>query len=424
MEKIIKREQIIRESGVREIFTPFSPIQNSECLSGREDEISSVYSSLNTPGQHSLVYGERGVGKSSLANVISQLAKDTLKYNIYFKKCASDDSFLSIVSDMLSFKGYDTNCTESIKEIAGSGGANIGLNLFGANLNSTRKSQNKLNLEKELSSPSWVASLLKDERFLLIIDEIDLIKEKAELEKVAILLKHLSDYDSQLKILIVGVSSIGRDLVINHKSVERCINEIYLKPIKISALKNIVQTGEDKIGIKFDDLVIDDIVEISGGYPHFVHLIALKCAEEAIINNRIRITIAELSDGLKNASKFSEGQFIRVYEGAIKHNTEVSRKVLLAAALCHPKGFLVSEIVEMLNEVIDPELPKRAITNCLSKWVTEDESNILTRVSRGQYKFCDPRLMSYIKMTSGFTYDERSLVADILKNNYSLRFVE
>lgn len=424
MESVIKKERIITASGVREIFTPFSPIKDAECLSGREEEISSIYSSLNTPGQHALIYGERGIGKSSLANVIAQMVKDSLDYRIFFKRCSSQDNFLSIVSDMLSSKGYDTSCMESIKEIVGAGQAKIGLDLLGASLNSTRRNQEKIDLNSKLSSPSWVASLLKDERFLLVLDEMDLIDKNSEKEKVAVFLKHLSDSDSKLKILIVGVGDTGKDLIANHKSVERCINEIYLKPIKVSALKNIVHVGEVKLGIDFDDEVVDDMVDISGGYPHFVHLIALKCTEDAIVDKKNRISAVELSEGLKKSSKSSEGQFRRVYEEAIRHNAEVSKKVILAASLCHPKGFMVREITEMLSQVVDPNLPKSSITNCLARWSTQAQSGLLVRVSRGQYKFSDPRIMSYVKMTNGFTYDKTSVVADILKNEYSRRFVE
>ena len=424
MDDLIRRERKIDEFGVRKIFTPFSPIKSSEFLSGREDEIACVYSSLNTPGQHSLIYGERGIGKTSLANVISFLASRSLRYKTFLKKCFADDTFVSIVSGMLLSKGYDSDCVELVRETSENGSAKIGLNFLSASLGSTRKRHEKLCRERVFSSPAWVAEVLKDERFLLVLDEVDVLNNDLEKEKIAIFMKHLSDLDSQLKILIVGISSTGRDLVKNHKSLERCMNEIYLKPIKISALQNIIHAGARKLQIKFDEQVIDDIVDISGGYPHFVHLIALKCAETAVINNRREVSLTDLAGGLSSASRFSEGKLIRTYEAAIKQNSDASRKVLLGGALCHPKGFLVAEIVEMVNQVLDPGLPKSIIRNCLSRWTANSGLNLLTRVSRGQYRFCDPRFMSYIKMKNGFTYDKRSVVADILKSNYAKRFIE
>lgn len=423
MESVIRREKLLSRSKVRDVFTPFSPVNKSELLSGREAEISSILASINTPGQHALIYGHRGIGKSSLANVISELAKESLNYSIHIKKCSSDDSFTSIVSELLALNGYDVYCTELVNEHTESSGAKVGLSVFGANLSSNRKTLEKISHGGQFSSPSWVAKALKDDRSLLIIDEADVLGGDEEKLKLAEFLKHLSDYESSLKVLVVGISSTGRDLVCNHRSVERCLNEIPLKPIGIMELRNIIRKGEGKLGLYFDDDVIDDIVDISGGYPHFVHLIALKCAEEAIASGVKAISSINLAKALKLAAKFSEGNLKRSYEEAIKKNTENSKKVLLAASLCHPRGFLVSELVEMTNQVLAPDLGKSVITNCLSRWTKNLELNTITKVERGHYRFSDPRLMSYIKMVNGFSFDQRSLVADILKSEYSKRYV-
>ncbi len=268
-----------------------------------------------------------------------------------------------------------------------------------------------------------MAKVLKDNRSLLVIDEVDVLCHNEDKLKLAEFLKHLSDYESSLKVLIVGISKTGRDLVCNHRSVERCLNEIALQPIGVTELRNIIKKGEEKLSLHFDDNVIDDIVDISGGYPHFVHLIALKCSEEAITGGANVISPTDLDKALKLAAKFSEGNLKRAYEESIKKNTDNSKKIFLAAALCHPRGFLVSELVEMTNQVVDAKLGKNVITNCLSRWVKNLELNVITRVERGHYRFSDPRLMSYIKMINGFTFDKRSIVADILKNEYSKRYV-
>lgn len=423
MDAVIRREKLIVKSKVREVFTPFSPVHKSELLSGREAEILSVISSINTPGQHALIYGNRGIGKSSLANVIAEIAKDALNYSVYIKKCSTDDSFMSIISEVLEQLGIDVHCAESVQEHSETSGAKIGMALFGGSISSNKKKTERISHDMQFSSPSWTAKVLKDKRSLLIIDEADVLKGESEKLKLAEFIKHLSDYESLLKVLVVGISSTGRDLICNHRSVERCVHEVSLQPIGVMALKSIVEKGADKLGLIFDNDVIDDIVDVSGGYPHFVHLIALKCAEEAIFEGAAQVVPAALNKALISAAKVSEGSLRRSYEEAIKKNTENSKKVLLAASLCHPKGFLVSELVEMTNEVIDPRLGKSIITSCLSRWIKNSELNVIIKVERGHYRFSDPRFMSYVKMISGFTYDKGSVVADILKHGFSKRYV-
>ncbi|WP_139044317.1 ATP-binding protein [Marinobacterium stanieri] len=144
MEALIRREKILSESKVREVFTPFSPIKKSELLSGREKEISSILSSINTPGQHALIYGNRGIGKSSLANVISEIVKDSLGYSVHKKKCSSQDTFNTLFTEILEAYGHNTNHAEITKEHSESSGASLSLPLFGGNLRSNKKALSRL----------------------------------------------------------------------------------------------------------------------------------------------------------------------------------------------------------------------------------------------------------------------------------------
>jgi hypothetical protein len=60
----LSRERKIIKSGVREVFTPHKPINKVEFFLGRKKEVQNIIEQINTPGQHSLLYGERGVGKA------------------------------------------------------------------------------------------------------------------------------------------------------------------------------------------------------------------------------------------------------------------------------------------------------------------------------------------------------------------------
>jgi putative ribosome biogenesis GTPase RsgA len=48
------------------VFTPHTPVNLVELFLGRTEEVQSIVAQINTPGQHSLLFGDRGVGKSSL----------------------------------------------------------------------------------------------------------------------------------------------------------------------------------------------------------------------------------------------------------------------------------------------------------------------------------------------------------------------
>src|ERR1700682_1156763 len=55
---------------VHTTFTPGTPVNRLAMLAGRIKQIDKVLEAVFSPGQHAAIYGERGVGKSSLANLI------------------------------------------------------------------------------------------------------------------------------------------------------------------------------------------------------------------------------------------------------------------------------------------------------------------------------------------------------------------
>lgn len=53
-----------------EVFKPATPITTRDLFAGRWGELTSISDAVRQAGLHALIYGERGVGKTSLANVV------------------------------------------------------------------------------------------------------------------------------------------------------------------------------------------------------------------------------------------------------------------------------------------------------------------------------------------------------------------
>lgn len=104
----LDREQRIRKSGVRNIFTPHQPVHSVKLFFGRQSLVKKLIEQINTPGQHALLYGDRGVGKSSLANVTAELLlKRLIQGKLYAKRCDSKDTFETILDEPLREVGID-----------------------------------------------------------------------------------------------------------------------------------------------------------------------------------------------------------------------------------------------------------------------------------------------------------------------------
>lgn len=56
------------------IFTPGTPIREQELFAGRLPQLEKLAQRIRMAGSHAVLFGERGVGKSSLVNIFRYVA--------------------------------------------------------------------------------------------------------------------------------------------------------------------------------------------------------------------------------------------------------------------------------------------------------------------------------------------------------------
>src|ERR1700722_14287876 len=57
-----------------ESFSPSAPIDRRDVFAGRRDQLAALNTVMRQRGQHAVIYGERGVGKTSLAGITADQA--------------------------------------------------------------------------------------------------------------------------------------------------------------------------------------------------------------------------------------------------------------------------------------------------------------------------------------------------------------
>jgi len=82
-------QAIVRAS---QVFTPGAPVSSKALFSGRAEQLRRVIEAVPAPGRHPIIYGQRGVGKTSLANIIRDVVEDLLVVKI---SCDGSDTFIS-----------------------------------------------------------------------------------------------------------------------------------------------------------------------------------------------------------------------------------------------------------------------------------------------------------------------------------------
>src|SRR5216684_3601293 len=85
---------------LRDAFTPTRPKQNAALFSGRYKQMQRIIAAIEEERAHIVLYGERGSGKTSLANVLAGKAEDA-GYFVLRLACNSELSFEDIFRGML-----------------------------------------------------------------------------------------------------------------------------------------------------------------------------------------------------------------------------------------------------------------------------------------------------------------------------------
>src|SRR5260370_40785110 len=91
-------EKLILKAKINEAFTPSASINNSDLFAGRPKQIDRVVQAVFQRGQHAIIFGERGVGKTSLANIIYDLLilAGKSEFQVAKHTCGADVSFAGI----------------------------------------------------------------------------------------------------------------------------------------------------------------------------------------------------------------------------------------------------------------------------------------------------------------------------------------
>src|SRR5579871_3443806 len=97
---------------VRDAFSPSLPITNPRLLAGRTESLKTLIRAIEDLKLHIVIYGERGMGKTSLLQILKQLA-ESAKYQVVYHSCGEDarfpDMFRAIASEipLLYYQGFD-----------------------------------------------------------------------------------------------------------------------------------------------------------------------------------------------------------------------------------------------------------------------------------------------------------------------------
>ena len=269
-----EREWNLAYVTAQRVFNPSSPVDEERLFSGRIQQVNDMLRVVYEKGAHAILYGERGVGKSSLANTITAKIPPAVT-NIKFLKenCRPDDTFFTLWSKMLfNFQYDDVLVADFLK-------------------GETR----------EFMIVKILESLPKNLQYVFVFDEFDRIANLATKASIADTIKHFSDYPQNITIVIVGVGYSIEELFGAHPSIQRCCHQIQMPRMSKPELSEIINDRYPQIGLSCDGKMVDRLIELSRGLPGYAHLAGREAALSALRDKRRNVTERDYSEAINES---------------------------------------------------------------------------------------------------------------------------
>jgi hypothetical protein len=293
-------------------FQPDQAIEHPGKFAGRRTEIRILAGDLKARGTCPMVFGERGLGKSSIAAQVARIGAgdaillekldlsdyvlgETETYVTFYLACTDEiesttqllQRIINVAEGLyLSDNGRLLRTTEHRSENA------LKLSFFESKLIATYGDRDKyesLSVGEKLQKVIDYILRNYETRVLIIVDDLDRIKSTAGLANYI-----NANSSEHWKFLLVGMADNFSDLIADHQYVDRVAIPVPVLPMGDDELAAIIRFVEDELRDHGVDILFDveaqrHLVRYADGYPWFVHVLgeaAVRLAFERAVESR------------------------------------------------------------------------------------------------------------------------------------------
>lgn len=368
-----------------QLFTPFTPIKVKADFNGREPQVRDVSEAITQVGRHVVIYGESGVGKSSLAEILHYFLRGIGRSVHSFHVLADgSDDFITLwrkVFEEISI-GYDGARQSSMDVV---------MDIYKANQigpNDVRRGFDIVFSQSDLP--------------IVIIDEFNEIVDPETRTLIANTIKMLSDRATNVTLVLVGVADDVTQLISNYKSVERAIAQVALPRMKIAELEEIITSRVSVLGMEISADALWKVVNLSRGLPAYVHNLGQSSAKNAILKRRLRIDESDVDLAIDKVLQLIGQSALTKYLAATQssHARNLYRQILVACALAITDDvgyFQPQKVCAPLSKMLNKEMKISAFQRHLPEFASPERGNILTKSEgkRARYRFTDAIMQPY-----------------------------
>jgi Cdc6-like AAA superfamily ATPase len=382
-----------RRFEIARLFSPAAPVAKQQLFAGRQSQMDLLLQTVAQAGQHAVIYGERGVGKTSLAATMADLLQGT---DIAARtNCDGTDTFGTIWRKVLEE-------VRLVQEVSGAGFAAEAWEIVSTAADALPADENV--------SPNDVRRVLQRlgqvKHVVIFIDEFDRLTDEASRGHFADTIKTLSDQLIDATLVLVGVADNVDQLIAEHRSVERAVVQIPMPRMSAAELGEIVdRVGSVEMTIESD--ARGRITRLSQGLPHYTHLLAQAAALSAVDRGSTEITLQDVNSATQVAIANAQESIISAYHRATMSTREtLYPQVVLACALTQGDdlGYFASgDVREPLTAIMKRPYDIPAFSQHLNELSDPKGGRgpVLQKIGstrKFRFRFINPLLQPYVIM--------------------------
>lgn len=368
-------------AAAQNIFDPKSPIDDGRLFSGRFEQIDDILDAVYEKGGHAMIFGERGVGKTSLANILSSKVAPILQdLRVLHVDCGTGDDFYTIWGN--AFNDFEAG---------------------------PNREERPADYFRRTDNPYEIYNAIKDldssKYHIIIFDEFDRIKDEKTLYQMGDLIKYFSNHPQNVTIIIVGVGETLTDLFLGHESIERCVSQVKMPRMSYKESKAIITERIPKIGFSITEDVQNGIIKLSQGMPGYVHLLGRLTLRAAIERRSTSIDKEDfkiaLTKTLDKTDQRTREDYYRAVSSPNKDNKY--KEVLLACAMAKSNElghFYAGDIREPYSLIRGKPMEITNYATNLSNLCKDERGALVKTGTRKlyQYRFKNPLLQPLVMM--------------------------
>jgi AAA domain len=392
------------EQDPAQVFTPAQPVQRDMFAGRRYGDLQDRFQDrLNEPGRQIVLYGDTGVGKTSLVTYICETQ------DVPMIRVECGQPFDAMLMESLARAGITEESFEAIERKSAYAGVRGTLAvLFAGGRHDLEDTVRERSYPVSIQTAAREALSVQGIR-VLFLDNFENLRPREYREQAAVeivqLMKACADRADGVKVIVAGIPFEAEQLMAIDEATGRRTAQIEVPRMPDEELDEILRKGEAKLGIEFDADCRTTIIRYSDGFPYYTHLHALHAVRRALRDGRVRVMFDDFMNALDSIIDDTDLTLRRQYEDAAETTgtVKVRRSIMEAIARTEKQELTFREIKASFREIHQKYDMKQAdlINPHLSALVEKYhvlQSRGLPKSKDRLYRFANPLMRAYVRL--------------------------